>query len=137
LNILQIAVATAEQALYDVQIGKLWGYMEFPANYSQNLVNRGLEGIWADNATLDLSTISLRMDYSHYFAAALLTKSLYESFQVFAKKTLAGCDQDPRKAEIGMKFRKPIYGEEELTFTTYIGPAVLVVYVLINIAAQK
>ncbi|XP_021950773.1 ABC transporter G family member 23 isoform X2 [Folsomia candida] len=121
-----IAVTTKEQALSDVKTGKIWGYMSFPNNFSNHLIDRAAANIFADNETLDGSTITLQLDHSHYFAAALLTKSLYESFLVFVQNTLSNCEQDAHKADLPLHFT-PIYGSLDITFHDYIAPAVLIV----------
>jgi ABC-type multidrug transport system permease subunit len=122
-----VSVPTAERGLDDIKLGKLWGFMSFPENYSKHLVQRGAEHIWSSNETLTGSTISVQMDHSHYFAAALLIKSLYESFQSFIRQTLIECGDNPRKADLPLYFEKPIYGTLDITFHDYIGPAVLVI----------
>lgn len=60
----QIAVTTKEQALSDVKTGKIWGYMSFPNNFSNHLIDRAAANIFADNETLDGSTITLQLDHS-------------------------------------------------------------------------
>lgn len=52
----------AEESL---QEGSLFGYITFPQNYSDNLVNRFMIGKFAsDNSTLEESKISITLDKS-------------------------------------------------------------------------
>jgi hypothetical protein len=53
-----------EEALDNVRAGTTWGYIRFPQNFSQHLTDRALTGNFAENETLESSTIQFRMDMS-------------------------------------------------------------------------
>lgn len=52
------------KAIEDVRLGKLFGYMAFPQNYSLHMVNRGMLGKLSDNLTIEGSTIAVQGDFS-------------------------------------------------------------------------
>jgi hypothetical protein len=53
-----------EEALIDIQSGASKGYLVFPDNFTEHMKNRGLQRNFADNETLEGSTITFHMDYS-------------------------------------------------------------------------
>jgi len=55
---------SVEEALESVEKGDLVGYMAFPQNYSEQILNRFLEGRFALEDSFDQSTITFRMDMS-------------------------------------------------------------------------
>jgi hypothetical protein len=124
-------VYSEEEAVEEIQAGRLWGYMSVPENYSQHMGDRALSRNYATNETIDGTTISFRMDMSRkiirsqlirltsvssiikfYYhclpdslGAALLQKLFYENLQTFVKAVAGDCDQDIRAAEIPLKVR--------------------------------
>lgn len=59
-----VAVKSEEEALEQVKLGKMWGYLSFPDNYTQHVGFRGAHGLYADNETLEGSIIKLKLDMS-------------------------------------------------------------------------
>ena len=54
-------------ALDEIEKGNLWGFISFPANFSQAMIERGIAGNLADNETLHSSRIRIKMDMSSNF----------------------------------------------------------------------
>ncbi len=42
----------------------MWGYISFPSNFSEAMIERGIAGNLADNETLQASRIKIKMDMS-------------------------------------------------------------------------
>ncbi|OXA37567.1 uncharacterized protein LOC110862360 isoform X2 [Folsomia candida] len=96
----------AEQA---IKSGDLMGYIKFPANFTENMKKRFVWRIYADEETLNGSTISIRLDNSEYMNTYFLTKSLYESVQQFLLLSANDYDVDERMVTLPLQF-SPIYG---------------------------
>ncbi|ODN04357.1 hypothetical protein Ocin01_02302, partial [Orchesella cincta] len=56
-----------EQARAAAQLGKLWGYISFPRNFSQHTVDLITAGRFAENETLEGSRIRMYLDMSRMY----------------------------------------------------------------------
>lgn len=56
-----------DAAFNDVKRGASKGYLVFPDNFTNHMKNRALQKKFADNETLDGSTITVHMDFSGEF----------------------------------------------------------------------
>lgn len=63
-------------ALEQVQKGDLWGYISFPANYSQAIFDRILSGGDPTNETLENSLISFEMDMTSKSIFSIKNKAM-------------------------------------------------------------
>jgi len=59
-----VPVEAESDAVDEVRLGKMWGYISFPANYSADVGYRSAHGLYADNETLEGSIVKLRLDMS-------------------------------------------------------------------------
>lgn len=59
-----VPVKSEAEAVAEVNLGKMWGYISFPANYSEYVSYRGAHGVYADEDTLEGSIVKVRLDMS-------------------------------------------------------------------------
>jgi len=66
-----ISYDDVEMAIDDIHKGEIWGYLEFSANFSTAMVERGLAGNLADNFTIYNSRVNVQMDMTSSFFYSL------------------------------------------------------------------
>ncbi|XP_021967250.1 uncharacterized protein LOC110862362 [Folsomia candida] len=107
-----------------IKAGDLMGYLKFPENFTENMRKRFVWRIYADEETLNGSTISIRLDNSEYMNTYFITKSLYESVQKFLLSSANDYDVDERTVTLPLQF-SPIYGSLFHTWNSFIVSAEL------------
>ncbi|XP_035701370.1 ABC transporter G family member 23-like isoform X3 [Folsomia candida] len=69
------------EALQAIENGRTSGYLILPENFTKHFLERLTWNIHADEKTLNMSTISVRLDSSDYLHSSFLAKVLYEAIQ--------------------------------------------------------
>ncbi|XP_035701366.1 ABC transporter G family member 23 [Folsomia candida] len=126
LGVNWVPMDTELDALQDVKTGGITGYIKFPINFTENVINRFVWRIHADEEILNGSTISIRLDNSEYLNTYFLTNSLYESVQQFALLSAKESDVDERVVKLPLQFN-PIYGNLLLTWNSFLVPTVVLI----------
>lgn len=114
-----------EDAIREIELGQLWGYMSFPYNFSIALMDRELNGNAADNISIYESRIRIQMDMSNQQIAFSLQRILLESFSKFSRKLLSDCDYDPVLGDLPLHFDEPIYGHDHPSFMEFMAPGIV------------
>lgn len=70
-SFLQQIYNTNEEAIKEVERGRVWGAMIFQKNYSESLVQRTEAGRYATDYTIEASDVDVRMDMSSKFQCPL------------------------------------------------------------------
>jgi hypothetical protein len=63
----QVPFQSVSEALDAVKIGKVWGVVHFPQNFTDELVVRRADGKFADKETILASRIAITLDSSSGF----------------------------------------------------------------------
>lgn len=98
-----VGFETEEQAITAVHEGTVWGFMVFPEDYSSFFYERSSSGANIDDEVFNKSGVVVRMDQTNKNIVSKLKKSLYDSFEVYAKSILRNCGFDDRQAEYTLK----------------------------------
>ncbi|CAG7829425.1 unnamed protein product [Allacma fusca] len=120
-----VPFVTEEDAIKEIEMGQLWGYISFPQNFSIALMDRELNGNAADNSSIYESRIRIQMDMSNQQIAFSLQRILLESFRSFSRKLLNDCDYDPVLGELPLHFDEPIYGHDHPSFMEFMAPGIV------------
>lgn len=72
-----IPVRSEQEAVEQVKLGKMWGYLSFPVNYSQYVGFRSAHGLYADNETLDNSIVKVKLDMSRKKKTIIIFLNVY------------------------------------------------------------
>lgn len=123
-SVIQMPYNSSEDALEAVRLGKAWGAMIIPEDFSENIRQRFLNP--TDNATiLDNGSIHLHLDMSNYLIGLQLQRIFLQAFQTFATDALEAAGQSSAMVQLPVKQEEPIYGVREPTFTEFMAPGVL------------
>ncbi|OXA53873.1 ABC transporter G family member 23 [Folsomia candida] len=96
-----------------VEKGDLLGIVEFPANFSLHMRNRMLQRNFADNKTIDGSTLPVQMDESNKILSGWARKIIMDKYLMFIENIAAACSFNVSISKPGLQFRA-IYGSIEL-----------------------
>ncbi|XP_024947610.1 ABC transporter G family member 23 isoform X2 [Cephus cinctus] len=116
---------TAEEAKYAVTRGWAWGAINFPANYSDSLMERIELGKDVDDYSLLYSDMNVSMDMSNQQIGQLLQRDLLYSYQDFAREVIVACNYSSKLASLPLDFKTPIYGTEQPNFTDFAAPGII------------
>ena len=97
-----------EEALADVHKGRIWGFMEFPTNFSVYMIDRGIAGNLAENATIYGSRVRIQMDMTNQQIAFSIQRILLDTFRIFSRNLLADCDYDPTTGDLPIFVRNSV-----------------------------
>lgn len=114
-----------EDAFREVSLGKAWGALVFPSNYSDSLVERTESGRFADNATIETAEVSVRLDMSNQQISTLLYRDLQYTFFDFVAGILKDCDVNSKLGRVPLDWQEPIYGDRNPNFTDFAAPGVI------------
>ncbi|CAL8138002.1 unnamed protein product [Orchesella dallaii] len=118
--------SSAKEAKESLLMGRIWGYMLFPKNYTENFFSRATTGSqFFDNETLAGSNIDFEMDATSKQITAALTKVFGDTFKTFSQKLLRGCGYDERLAEAPLRYLPPVYGDYYTGFVDYLAPSLI------------
>ncbi|CAG0896399.1 unnamed protein product, partial [Cyprideis torosa] len=123
----QVHYKSLDEAERDVLDGKSWGTIEIPKLFTQSTIDRFLSVTEADNATIDGSTIEVRLDMASQPVSLTLQDNIYRSFQLFLKDVMDIYELDHRLADLPIQVGKPYFGHNEISFAEYVAPGTLVV----------
>ncbi|XP_021960922.1 ABC transporter G family member 20 isoform X3 [Folsomia candida] len=112
-------------AISEIEKGNMWGYISFPSNFSEAMIERGISGNLADNETLHASRIKIKMDMSNQQIAFSLQRIFLETFQSFSKRLLSDCDYDPASGDLPLQFEEPVYGHDHPSFMEFLAPGIV------------
>jgi len=82
-NFFQISYENEDLATQGVRDGHVWGFITFPSNYSENMLDRFLSGNYAGNSTLEGSTVLFDLDLSSNIHDFDLLDRIFQSFKRF------------------------------------------------------
>ncbi|CAL8072809.1 unnamed protein product [Orchesella dallaii] len=126
-----VPVEKESDAVDEVRLGKMWGYISFPENYSEYVGLRSGHGLFADNETLEGSIVKLRLDMSHYLAGVFMINNLFSSFQEYLKGSISTCGGSPKEVELPFNY-SAVYGSVNSRYMEYIipGALILIIYLI-------
>ncbi|CAL8138000.1 unnamed protein product [Orchesella dallaii] len=117
---------SAKEAKESLLMGRIWGYMMFPQNYSQNFFLRATSGSqFFDNETFAGSNIIFEMDATSKQITATLIKVFGDTYKSFSQHLLRGCGYDERLADVPMQFLPPVYGDYSAGFRDFLAPSLV------------
>ncbi|OXA64810.1 ABC transporter G family member 23 [Folsomia candida] len=111
-------------ALEDIRMGTIWGYLQFPKNFSAYLIDRGGNPAFALDETYDGSRITFEMDMSNQQIGHNLKRIFIEAFYTFIVQVTLDCNLNPRQVELPLNFKTPIYGSDGTSFSEFLAPSV-------------
>ncbi|OXA49624.1 ABC transporter G family member 20 [Folsomia candida] len=117
--------ASNELARDAVRAGKIWGFLSFPENFSDNVYERAAGANTIENETLQGSYVNAEMDYSNKQISSAIKKELYDAFEIFLKGMLINCGFYKELAESPIRYLDGIYGTDDTDFKEFIGPGIL------------
>lgn len=120
-----VPYSSEDLAVEAVSRGEAWGVLSFPADYSDSISNRIIDGAQADNYTLLHSVALLRMDMSNQQIGFIIQRMLIFSFGQFISEMVSLCDIDRVLAEPPVEFGEAIFGTNEPLFQEYMAPGML------------
>lgn len=138
--------ASDEDADEAVRRGHSWGTLSFPANYTESLVQRTLDGRFTEDWVLESSDMGVKMDmtsecaqiyswidsnphssnpFSDMQIDSLLFRDLQFAYFDFIGEILTDCEYNPSLGRVPIQFKDPIYGTMEPHFTDFAAPGVI------------
>ncbi|CAL8091119.1 unnamed protein product [Orchesella dallaii] len=105
--------ATADDAIEDVQKGKISGFLTIPEDYSNSFYEFVTSGGLVDDYVLNNSQIIVRLDKTTLFIAGSIEKTMYDTLNAYTKKILMNCGFDPRQVEYPLQFSEPVFGNDK------------------------
>lgn len=123
-SVIQMPFDTKDRALHSVELGKSWGAMIIPENFTDAMRYRVMAGGSVGPEDLSFSTIGLHLDMSNYLIGLQLQRILLKAFQSFAAEELAAQNMSSL-AKLPIEMLSPVYGDREPTFTEFMAPGVL------------
>ena len=82
-----------------------------------------------DESVINGSSITISMDVTNQHIAFTLQLKLVEAFEGFMKQLVDCCEFPEAMASVPLVFDKPIYGTNELTFTDFMAPGIILTIV--------
>ncbi|XP_035707989.1 ABC transporter G family member 23-like isoform X2 [Folsomia candida] len=111
--------------------GRVLGMLEFPANFSLHMQNRMLQRNFANNETIDGSTISVRMDESNKILTFWARKIIIDKYLKFIESIAFACSFNGNIAQPGLQFTA-IYGSIELfDVLSYMKPGIIILHMFL------
>lgn len=104
-------------------------------NFSQDLRHRIMsslasgEGNSSDVAKVMGGSIKVRLDITSQHIAFMLQLKLVEAFEKFMTQLVTSCGLPEELAELPLVFDEPIYGDDDLTFTDFMAPGIILTIV--------
>jgi hypothetical protein len=99
-TLFQKSYASVEDAVEDIKKGQIWGYINFPQNYSSYLIDRGANPAFALDETYDGSRITFDMDMSNQQIGHNLKRIFIEVYYKFLVQVALDCNLNPRQVEL-------------------------------------
>nr|QBM06390.1 ATP-binding cassette sub-family H-like protein 2 [Daphnia magna] len=124
-TIIQVPFRSVEKALDATKRGKVWGVVHFGQDFTDELMVRRADGIYADNETIRASRVAITLDESNKQVSLTIKRQLIDAFGDFSKDILAACSYQPMAQSVPVTFLDPIYGEGKPPFTDYMIPGLI------------
>ncbi|XP_062499553.1 ABC transporter G family member 20-like [Corticium candelabrum] len=118
-----VSEAEGRQQVVD---GHSWAVVYIGSNFTEDMMKRVLEGLKADNETLEGSTIEISMDETNEQIALVLVREFQSAYEAFVEKAVKLLNGNPKAVASPVQFGPHIYGPKTLKFTYYIAPGILV-----------
>ncbi|XP_063959857.1 ABC transporter G family member 20-like [Lytechinus pictus] len=131
----QKPVDSLDEAISDLRNGKYWGVIDIPENYSYYLIQRQVEGISADNATLWGSTVRVTLDATNQQIAISIQTGLLAAYESFIEVVLTSLALNPALGQIPLVFLDPVYGELDGPFTYFMAAGVIITIIFFHAVA--
>ena len=101
----------AGQARIDVDSKKIFGFVQFYANFSETILLYPDFYQNIENITFNFNVLNFHMDYTNKVMLATTALSIYSSLEKFLQDALRDAGMNPRLLEFPINYGKPVYGK--------------------------
>ncbi|EFX71377.1 ABC protein, subfamily ABCH [Daphnia pulex] len=124
-TIVQIPYQSLSDALDATLQGTVWGVIHFGHNFTEELLERQIDGNAVDKETIQASRIGITLDWSNEQIALTLQHRLVGGFNDFNRNLVTACDYQPVIPSIPVEFMDPVYGKKNPSFTDFMAPGII------------
>lgn len=124
-TIVQIPYQSLSDALDATLQGTVWGVIHFGPNFTEELLERQVDGNAVDKETIEGSRIGITLDWSNEQIALTLQHRLVGGFNEFNRNLVTSCDYQPVIPSIPVEFMDPVYGKKNPSFTDFMAPGII------------
>ncbi|GAB6022337.1 hypothetical protein CHUAL_006458 [Chamberlinius hualienensis] len=112
-------------ALEAVRVGDVWGVLEIPRNFSQDLLTRVYQGPAATDDVINGSILRIFLDSTNQQIAYAIKEKILSAFQDFSIAQMNSTGSNPKLGQIPIQFEDPIYGTRDPNFTEFMAPGII------------
>nr|CAH0102208.1 unnamed protein product [Daphnia galeata] len=124
-TIIQVPYQSLSDALDATLRGTVWGVIHFGHNFTEELLERQINGNAVDKETIQASRIGITLDWSNEQIALTLQHRLVGGFNDFNRNLVTSCDYQPVIPSIPVEFMDPVYGKKNPSFTDFMAPGII------------
>ncbi|VVC34716.1 Hypothetical protein CINCED_3A002860 [Cinara cedri] len=122
-----------EDGKYAVKENKVWGFIHFSKNFSDNLAIRFNDAtdISDENGTdisdsmFDKGTIHAWVDNTNKYMYDMIKKEVFESYTDVVDSLFNKCNKSEKLGNIPIRLLEPVYGNKKPSFIHYASPAII------------
>ncbi|XP_026754101.2 ABC transporter G family member 23 [Galleria mellonella] len=116
---------STEEAINSVSRAKYYGAMHINRNFSEALAIRLRDSDANDDVIKD-SNIEVWIDTSNFQISNFIKTQMMKAYKDFIKRTMIACGKNEGIAQLPIKFHKPIYGENDAQFQSFMAPGIMI-----------
>lgn len=117
---------TYDEALNDAKQTKIFGFVQFSANFTQDLALFNDDA--ANNDYSDNGVIQIFLDQTDLQKTSFIQQKLYDSYQKFTEKLMVACGKSKKAGNIPIVFAAA-FGDMNFDLKLTILPGIVLAYV--------
>ncbi|CAL8147093.1 unnamed protein product [Orchesella dallaii] len=114
-----------QYAVNAVHSGKVWGYLIFPQNFSNDIYQSMVAGA-KDEQLLSSRKIIGKFDETNKHISGTIKAALYSALSDFTSNFLSKCGINPKRKQSSLRYRSPIYGSDIKDMSVYATPSMAI-----------